>query len=144
MMVSAVLLLNSSDDCGLGAHSRESNQVCWEELFPTEVLREGGYYSIEDVGTGYGYRAPKPSASTDIAKQWIDVIHRDYFGDAVVADGMTAEGMYLQTKKSDQQIENMFIGDQIILLRKRKDGPLRTGVGKNKYRKELPGVEAES
>lgn len=101
--------------------------MCWEELFPSEILRDGGYYSIEDVATGYGYAGPKPNATTDIAKQWIDVIHRDYFESAEAAERMTAKSKWLQTEKSDHQIENMFIGDQIILLRKRKQGPLRNG-----------------
>lgn len=114
-----------------GAHSRESNQVCWEVLFPSKALKDGGYYSIEDVGVGFESRSTKDFATTDIAKQWIDVIHRFYFSNEAFADSLTAKAPHLLTGKADHQIESMFVGDQIIILRKRTAGPLRAGAGFN-------------
>ena len=80
-----------------GAHSRLSNQVMWQEVFGSSLLKDGGLYVIEDLGEGYRKQLPdghKPDATTELAKQWIDAIHSHYGG------APNAKGAIHQWRKS--------------------------------------------
>lgn len=101
--------------------ARNSNQVAWEELFGP-ALRDGGMYIIEDVGEGYQKNGPKVDATTQVAKQWIDVIHSQYGGQK------RATSPYLTGIGADEDIEGMWVSDQFILLRKRIGGPVRNAL----------------
>ena len=125
-----------------GAHSRQSNQVCWEELF--RATKPGGFYAIEDLGQGYNRRGgsesiAKKDATTDVAKQWIDVLHR---GDSHAAgtpfgarETYTAKSRYLDNKGpgkySDHAINAMWVSNQLVILQRADPpaaGPFRSAL----------------